>query len=324
MIDYTSFYDRLQKFGMDRLLSGLPEKVDNALHESRQALFPKWKELINDLPKPVLSVIDLNSPEISVGNIKDCDDETRNRIYKLLHELKPWKKGPYNIYGLEIDTEWRSDFKWERLKNHIKPLTGRKVLDVGCGNGYHCWRMRGAGAELVIGIDPFLTFVAQFAAISHFIESEQVYVLPIGIEALPEGLRMFDTVFSMGVLYHRRSPFDHLAELKNCLKSEGELVLETLVIDGKRGEVLVPEGRYSKMHNVWFIPSCLTLESWLKRAGLKNIRLIEVNQTTTEEQRRTEWMVFESLSDFLDPKDKNKTIEGYPAPKRAIFLAESP
>jgi tRNA (mo5U34)-methyltransferase len=35
-------------------------------------------------------------------------------------------------------------------------------------------------------------------------------------------------------------------------------------------------------------------------------------------------MVFESLSDFLDPKDKNKTIEGYPAPKRAIFLAESP
>ena len=80
---------------------------------------------------------------------------------------------------------------------------------------------------------------------------------------------MFDTVFSMGVLYHRRSPFHHLAELKNCLKPDGELVLETLVIDGKRGEVLVPERRYSKMHNVWFLPSCLTLESWLKRSGLK-------------------------------------------------------
>jgi tRNA (mo5U34)-methyltransferase len=324
MINYTLLYDRLRKLKMDRLLAGLPEKIEAALHDSRQALLPKWKGLIKELPKPALSVIDLNSPDISVGNIKNCDDETRNRIYKLLHELKPWKKGPYNIYGLEIDTEWRSDFKWERLKNHIKPLTGRKVLDVGCGNGYHCWRMRGAGAELVIGIDPFLTFIAQFAAISNFIGPQQVYVLPIGIEALPEELRMFDTVFSMGVLYHRRSPFDHLAELKNCLKSEGELVLETLVIDGKRGEVLVPEGRYSKMHNVWFIPSCLTLESWLKRAGLKNIRLIDVNQTTREEQRRTEWMVFESLSDFLDPKDNNKTIEGYPAPKRAIFLAESP
>jgi len=324
MINFTLFYDKLRKLKMDRLLSGLPEKIDAAMHESRQALLPKWKELITALPKSVPSVIDLNSPAISVGNIKDCDDETRNRIYELLHELKPWKKGPYNIYGIEIDTEWRSDLKWVRLKNHIKPLTGRKVLDVGCGNGYHCWRMSGADAALVIGIDPFLTFIAQFAAVNHFINSEKVYVLPIGIETLPKELRIFDTVFSMGVLYHRRSPFDHLLELKNTLKPGGELVLETLVIDGKKGEVLVPEGRYSKMPNVWFIPSCLTLESWLKRAGFKHIRLIDVNQTTIEEQRKTDWMVFESLSDFLDPKDNNKTIEGCTAPKRAIFLAESP
>jgi len=324
MIDYTSLYNRLQELKMDRLLPGLPEKIDRAMHESRQALLPRWKELIKSLPKPAPSLIDLSSQCIRVGDMKDCDDEIRNKIFGLLHELKPWKKGPYNIYGIEIDTEWRSDLKWDRLENHIKPLTGRKVLDVGCGNGYHCWRMRGAGAKLVIGIDPFLTFIAQFAAISHFIGPEQVYVLPLGIEAMPDELRIFDTVFSMGVMYHRRSPFHHLSELKNCLQAGGELVLETLVIDGKKGEVLVPEGRYSKMRNVWFLPSSLTLESWLKRAGFKNISLIDVNQTTTEEQRRTDWMEFESLSDFLDSKDKNKTIEGYPAPKRAIFLAESP
>ncbi len=323
MIDYTPFYNRLQELKMDRLLSGLPEKIEDALHERRQALLPKWKDLINLLPELIPSSVDLNAPDIRVGEKTDCDEETQGKIFELLHELKPWKKGPYNIYGVKIDTEWRSDLKWDRLKKQIKPLNGRKVLDVGCGNGYHCWRMRGAGAELVVGIDPFLTFIAQFAVVRHFIRSEHVYVLPLGIEAMPEELRMFDTVFSMGVLYHRRSPFDHLAELKNCLNSGGELVLETLVVDGKNGEVLVPEGRYSKMHNVWFIPTCLTLESWLKRAGFKNIRLIDVNQTTAEEQRRTDWMVFESLADFLDPKDKNKTIEGYPAPKRAMFLAES-
>jgi len=309
---------------MDRFLAGLPGKIEAALHESRQALLPKWKDLIKAFPQPRPSLIDLNSTDICVGDYKDCDDTVRNKISELLQELKPWKKGPYNIYGVKIDTEWRSDLKWDRLKNHIRPLFGRKVLDVGCGNGYHCWRMSGAGAALVIGIDPFLTFIAQFAAVNHFISSEKVYVLPIGIETLPEELRIFDTVFSMGVLYHRRSPFDHLLELKNTLKPGGELVLETLVIDGKKGEVLVPEGRYSKMPNVWFIPSCLTLESWLKRAGFKHIRLIDVNQTTIEEQRKTDWMVFESLSDFLDPKDNNKTIEGCPAPKRAIFLAESP
>ncbi|MEY8213807.1 MAG: DUF1698 domain-containing protein, partial [Colwellia sp.] len=31
----------------------------------------------------------------------------------------------------------------------------------------------------------------------------------------------------------------------------------------------------------------------------------------------------QSLSDFLDPQDKNKTIEGYPAPQRAIFIANA-
>ena len=56
----------------------------------------------------------------------------------------------------------------------------------------------------------------------------------------------------MGVLYHRRSPIDHLLELKGCLQTGGELVLETLVIDGGLGEVLVPENRYAKMRNVWF------------------------------------------------------------------------
>ena len=324
MIGYTSFYDRLQKFGMDRLLSGLPEKVDNALHESRQALLPKWKELINDLPKPVLSSIDLNSPEISVGNIKNCDDETRNRIYKLLHELKPWKKGPYNIYGLKVDTEWRSDFKWERLKNHIKPLAGRKVLDVGCGNGYHCWRMRGAGAEIVIGVDPFLTFIAQFAVINHFVGPEQVYVLPLGIEALPDELRMFDTVFSMGVLYHRRDPIHHLERIRSLLKIGGTMVLETLVLPKHRpGDLLVPEGRYARMRNVWAIPGRERLLAWVKQAGFKNAEVVDVTVTTTSEQRTTHWMSFESLEQALDPDDPSLTIEGLPAPVRAIIISRN-
>ena len=92
---------------------------------------------------------------------------------------------------------------------------------------------------------------------------------------------------------------------------------------GKAGEVLVPEGRYAKMRNVWFIPSELTLQSWLKRIGFQNIRCIDTKVTTTEEQRKTSWMEYESLEDFLDPEDSTKTIEGHPAPRRAIFIAEA-
>jgi tRNA (mo5U34)-methyltransferase len=238
--------------------------------------------------------------------------------------LHPWRKGPYEICGLQIDTEWRSDWKWSRLQDEIEPLRDRLVLDVGCGNGYHAWRMAGEGVKAVIGIDPTQLFLFQFAAMRKYLGTgASVHLLPLGIEDIPPNLQAFDTVFSMGVFYHRRSPFSHLSELKGCLRRGGELVLETLVIEGEGGRVLVPESRYAKMRNVWFIPSPQTLMNWLDRAGFRDVRLIDVSLTTTGEQRATPWMRFESLADFLDPVDPRLTVEGYPAPRRAILTARA-
>ena len=149
-----------------------------------------------------------------------------------------------------------------------------------------------------------------------------MHLYPLGIEQLPPDIKGFDTVFSMGVFYHRQSPFEHLADLRGALCNGGELVLETLVIEGGEGQVLVPQGRYAKMRNVWFIPTTETLHKWLQRAGFKDVKLIDVSVTTVDEQRSTEWMRFESLADYLDPQDQSLTIEGYPAPRRAIFIAK--
>ncbi len=303
-------------------LERLPSQLDAAFSFERNGNWPAWRSALGDLPEISASKVDLNGDSIFIGG--ECSDEVRARIERLLRRLHPWRKGPYTIHGIHIDTEWRSDLKWRRLKDHIQPLEGRTVLDVGCGNGYHAWRMVGCGAELVIGIDPTLLSVAQFLAVRHFAGDFPVYVLPLGIEDVPPNLRAFDTVFSMGVLYHRRSPLDHLLELKACLLSGGELVLETLVIDGGAGQVLVPEDRYAQMRNVWFIPSCPTLLSWLKRCGYRNGRVVDVTKTTNDEQRSTDWMRFQSLPDFLDPVNPELTIEGLPAPVRAVFIAESP
>ena len=139
---------------------------------------------------------------------------------------------------------------------------------------------------------------------------------------MPANLEGFDTVFSMGVFYHRRSPIEHLLALKDCLVKGGELVLETLVIEGDVNQVLVPEDRYAQMRNVWFLPSIAALERWLRRAGFSDVRCVDVSITTVEEQRATEWMKFQSLSDYLDPNDASKTIEGLPAPMRAVIVAK--
>jgi tRNA (mo5U34)-methyltransferase len=240
-------------------------------------------------------------------------------------DLHPWRKGPFKLFDLEIDTEWRSDWKWDRIEPHIQPLDNRLVLDVGCGNGYHCWRMLGCGAKRVIGIDPSAKFIFQFSAIKKYAGLElPIDILPLGIEDIPEKMASFDSVFSMGVLYHRRSPMDHLRELRELLRPGGQLILETLVIEGGNGSSLVPEGRYAKMPNVWFLPSPETLISWLCKQGFVNAKIIDVTATSTQEQRRTDWMTFESLDNFLDSHNKSKTIEGHPAPIRAAVIAEAP
>ena len=196
-----------------------------------------------------------------------------------------------------------------------------RVLDIGCGNGYYMWRMWQAGAELVIGVDPNLLFLNQFEAVKHYLPQVPVWQLPFTLEELPEPTAAFDTVFSMGVLYHRRSPLDHLLQLKACLRPGGELVMETLVIEGGEQHCLLPEDRYAQMRNVWFLPSVPMLERMLRRAGYSDVRCVDLNRTSVEEQRSTAWMRFQSLPSFLDPADSSKTIEGYPAPLRATLVA---
>ena len=299
-------------------LSLLPKQLFDAY--SGHGDIDVWQNIVASLPAYKPSQISLTDGVI-IGSKEDLTATEQATLKQQLLGLHPWRKGPYEVFGINIDTEWRSDWKWQRLKDHIAPLNKRLVLDVGCGNGYHAWRMLGAGAKAVIGIDPTLLSVMQFEAIKKLHGDAPIHVLPLGIEDLPENLQCFDTVFSMGVLYHRRSAFDHLYELKGCLRAGGELVLETLVIDGGLNQVLVPEGRYAKMRNVWFLPSCETLLSWLKRCGFKHCRLVDVSVTSTEEQRSTEWMRFHSLKEFLQPDNPSLTVEGLPAPKRAIIIA---
>jgi tRNA (mo5U34)-methyltransferase len=321
MIDYSLLYRASGPPAFSDWLASLPARFAQALDPFRHGDLQRWFGVLDQLPAIVPRAIDFNAPAIRIDAEGAAD---AHGLESLLREFHPWRKGPFLIHGVHIDTEWRSDLKWDRLADHIKPLTGRLVLDVGCGNGYHCWRMLGAGARLVIGIDPTLLSVMQFQAIKHFAGDWPVHVVPLGIEDMPPEMQAFDTVFSMGVFHHRRSPIDHLMELRGLLRSGGELVLETLVIEGQEGHVLVPPNRYAQMRNVWFLPSPPTLLAWLKRCGFQNARLIDVSVTTGEEQRSTDWMRFHSLSDFLDSANPSLTCEGLPAPRRAIFLADVP
>lgn len=325
MIDYTPLYAGLQHTPALRpWLTTLPNQIAAGLAPERWGDLPDWQKAFDSLPDIVPSSV-CYDPEVRAGVAGDATTEQLQQLEQQLRALHPWRKGPWSLFDLHIDTEWRSDWKWDRVAPHLDDLHNRLVLDVGCGSGYHCWRLFGAGARRVVGIDPSAKFVAQFYALKKYLGMDKpVDVLPLGIEAVPPQLQAFDTTLSMGVLYHRRSPLDHLRELRETLRPGGQLLLETLVIDGGPGACLVPEGRYAKMRNVWFLPSTATLESWLRKCGFINPRTVDLDKTSLEEQRSTDWMRFESLVDFLDPDDHSRTAEGHPAPLRATLVAEVP
>lgn len=321
MIDFGDFYQIIAKNRLSSWLEVLPAQLANWQKQNIDSRFNQWLNSIKHLPSISPYQIDLLH-SVTAKSKEPLSTGEQQRITQLLKNMMPWRKGPFHLYGIDIDTEWRSDWKWERLIKHIDCLEDKIVLDVGCNSGYHLWRMIGAGAKLAVGIDPMALYLCQFEAIRKLLGNDQrAHLLPLGIEHLPK-LNAFDTVFSMGVLYHRRSPLDHLFQLKDQLVEGGQLVLETLVIDGELHQALMPGDRYAQMRNVYFIPSTPTMINWLEKCGYSDVRMVDISLTNFDEQRKTEWMTSDSLANFLDPDDSTKTIEGYSAPMRAVFIAK--
>ncbi|MBS3804024.1 MAG: tRNA 5-methoxyuridine(34)/uridine 5-oxyacetic acid(34) synthase CmoB [Oleiphilaceae bacterium] len=319
---YGPLFQYLDTEGLSDWRSTLEQQLIRRFDENPHGDMARWLGALAQLPDLDNVRSDLNTDAVTLTTEVIPDKDKQAQLEAGLRGLMPWRKGPFDVFGINIDTEWRSDWKWQRVAPWLSDLTGRRVLDVGCGSGYHCWRMLGAGAKRVVGVDPGLLFLFQFLAVKRYLGNVPVDLLPIRGEDLPARLEAFDTTFSMGVLYHRRSPLDHLVELRDTLRPGGELVLETLVVEGPEGFSLMPEDRYGRMRNVWFLPSCDTLLRWLARTGFGNARVVDVSDTTTDEQRSTDWMRFQSLQDFLDPKDSSKTVEGYPGPRRATIIAQ--
>jgi tRNA (mo5U34)-methyltransferase len=303
MIDTESLAECLQAIGLDNWSKTLSPLIAERLSSEGHGDFDRWSG--------------------AVQSLAEANRDT-GEIRSLLLELSPWRKGPLDIAGIHIDTEWRSNLKWDRLKDSIAPLDDRNVLDVGCGNGYYAMQMRKAGARAVIGVDPTLLFVMQFLAINTFERDPSIFVLPARMHELPLPARKFDTTFSMGVLYHQRSPIDHLQQLRQTLRPEGQLVLETIYLPGDGAFARTPEDRYARMRNVWLLPTIPELKIWLTRTGYKDVEVIDQTMTTVDEQRSTEWMTFESLAEALDPNDRTLTVEGWPAPDRVVVTATSP
>ena len=84
---------------------------------------------------------------------KNLDQVKKDEIFDLALSLKPWRKGPFEIDDIYIDSEWQSFIKFNILASHLN-LAGKSVADVGCNNGYYMFKMLEYGPKSITGFDP--------------------------------------------------------------------------------------------------------------------------------------------------------------------------
>ncbi|MEE3078039.1 MAG: tRNA 5-methoxyuridine(34)/uridine 5-oxyacetic acid(34) synthase CmoB, partial [Bdellovibrionota bacterium] len=281
----------------------------------------KYKSLLENL-KNIKFIKKSESNDYFSG--VDIESDQSDEIEKIARSLIPWRKGPFKIGNLTIDAEWRSDQKWKRIEEYLPDLSGKTILDIGANNGYYMFQMAKQNPRLVLGIDPVLHCKAQFEFINHFVEEDNLKFELLGVDDVPLFRSLFDVIFSMGILYHHRHPIAQLIDIREALKSEGTAIIETIGIPGEESICLFPEDKYSKMRNVWFLPTLSCLKNWVLRAGFTDIEVISVSKTDFSEQRLTDWCPppHQSLKDFLKEGDDTKTVEGYPAPMRFCLKAK--
>jgi len=289
---------------------------DNPFGSKKDRRIESWIEILGRLPTILNAEVELSN-EINI----DFDIEDNDEIESLLLQLIPWRKGPFRINDIFIDSEWDSAKKWKRFQKLNIDLDGKSILDVGSGNGYYAFRMLGMGADKVLCLEPNLVHVSQFSAINHFVNSENIRMIPERIEESGLKNSKFDLIFSMGLLYHQRNPSGHLNNLKDLLADNGKLVLETIISPEECGIALEPSnGKYASMPNVHFVHTDNGCKSIFRNLSLQVHAESDLVVTNDKEQRSTKWMPFKSFESALNLQNQSITIEGYPAPKRKFYV----
>jgi tRNA (mo5U34)-methyltransferase len=314
-------------------LSLLPTSVDSdaviKAHLQRQEWVNQNKKGFRRYRNPALQLarfparhVDCKGDTVVIGQADEIDPDTRVLIAENLKAFMPWRKGPFSVFGIDIDAEWRSERKWRRLIPALPDLSGKVIADIGCNNGYYMFRMTAGNPRLVIGFEPSVQHYYCFKALNGMAGLPALDIDLLGVEHLPLFESCFDVVFLMGIIYHRPSPIDTLRDILVALKPGGTLILESQAIPGQLPIALFPEDTYAKVPGTYFVPTGPCLLNWLKKAGYTGLDIFCSHPMSSSEQRRTDWMSFESYEDFIDRADPSLTVEGYPAPWRVFVRAQ--
>ncbi|MBU0673104.1 MAG: tRNA 5-methoxyuridine(34)/uridine 5-oxyacetic acid(34) synthase CmoB [Proteobacteria bacterium] len=301
-------------------LKQLLQDHDDLLSSAKKGVL-RYREPFEKSRSIQANSLDLTNDVVTIGRDDEITPDQKALLLETLRAYMPWRKGPFNVFGIEIDAEWRSERKWNRLLPVLPELTGKKIADVGCNNGYYMFRMAAQKPELILGFEPHLLYHYTFQTLNSLAGLSNLETELLGVENLGLFEGYFDVIFLMGVLYHRISPIEVLKETWKALRPGGSLIVESQAIPGDDPVALFPTETYGKVPGTYFVPTGTCLANWLIRSGFDDVSIFCSHPMSNQEQRQTDWMSFESYDDFMAPNNPDQTIEGYPAPWRVFLKA---
>lgn len=306
-------------------LKKIIKENEERLHEPRYTRYAESvhavKKIADALKKTTVPQLKFENEKIIIGEEKNLASEQKQQLKHALQKMIPWRKGPFEIFGEPIDAEWRSDFKWQRVRKAVGSLQGKALLDIGCNNGYYLYLMAKQKPKFVLGIDPVIPYYLQFQFLQKLAPLPHADFKLLGVEDLIHFDKVFDVIFCMGILYHHPDPIGILRIIHQALRPGGILLIESQGINMPGPFCLLPKNRYLNMPGHWFLPTKDALENMIRRSGFQYVNYFYETKLTEEEQRKTLYAPYATLGDGMNTNDSNLTVEGYPAPWRFYLKA---
>lgn len=201
--------------------------------------------------------------------VRDHFDADAKRFDAIYEE----RKGPFARW---VDSVWRGvvrrrqDLALERLE----PLTGRSVLDVGCGPGRYCFEYARRGAVRVVGVDfaPAMINLAVRHADSLGVADRCEFRAGAFPDAVPE--TDFDAATAMGF-------FDYIADPVPILRALRERTRSTIVMSfpkAREWRVPIRRLRFRLLGCPLFLYAGTRLRSMLLEAGIDRFEWIELDR----------------------------------------------
>jgi tRNA (mo5U34)-methyltransferase len=202
-------------------------------------------------------------------------------------------------------------------------FTGKRVLDVGCWDGFWTFEAEKRGAAEVYATDdvsqrPFHS-TRTFNVAKDILQSNARYFPETPIERLPSLGVKFDIVLFLGVYYHLRDPLRALGILRSMLNDGGLIVIEGPVLYNSRkafAAFLYHEICRHDRSN-WWVPSVKCLEEWIESSFFrKKVTHLHTNKVIG----RSGWPIYvvRCVIGTVAPKLYIRSCPG-----RAVIVAEA-